>query len=92
MESRAKITINHQTIKRWILDRNGKPAMVRGTADNENGAAPLRINFPDYEEENLEDVDWDTFFKTFDNENLKFIYREETKAGFPSRFFKFINK
>lgn len=87
--SAAKTTKDHKKIQKWIEERGGRPAVVRGTEDNGEGAGLLRVKF-DEQEENLEDVEWDEFFETFDEKELAFLYQEEIK-GKESRFFKFVN-
>lgn len=91
-QGESKTTKDHSTIKKWAEERDGKPAVVKGTGDTGKGGGLLRINFPGYAEENLEDISWDKFFTIFDENNLKFLYQEETKDGEESRFFKFVNK
>lgn len=86
----SKRTTNHDEIKKWAEKRNGKPAKVKGT-ENENNAL-LRINFPGYAEENLEDITWNEFFDIFDQNNLDFLYQDKTKDGETSRFSKFVNR
>lgn len=89
--SASKTTTDHNEIKKWAEERQGKPALVRGTEDNQDGAGLLRINFPGYAEENLKDISWDEFFETFDSKNLAFLYQDEVE-GEKSRFFKLVNK
>jgi len=88
----SKQTTDHKTIKKWVEDRKGKPAIVRDTESSGKSKGLLRINFQDSKEENLEDISWDEFFKTFDENNLEFLYQEKTKDGKTSRFSKFVNK
>lgn len=88
----SKATSDHDTIKKWAEARGGKPALVEGTGDTGKGDGLLRINFPGYAEDNLQDISWEQFFKIFDENNLDFLYQEETKDGGESRFFKFVNK
>lgn len=88
----SKITTNHDEIKKWVEDRDGKPALVKGTGDNGKGGGLLRINFQDEQEEDLENIEWQKFFTIFDEDKLKFLYQENTKDGSESRFFKFVNK
>lgn len=90
----SKTTTDHDTIKKWVEDRNGKPALVKGTGDSDTGKGGglLRINFPGGAEESLENISWDKFFTIFDENNLQFLYQEETKDGSESRFFKFVDK
>lgn len=92
MAHESKVTTDHDTIIKWTEEREGKPAIVKGTEENDGGAGLLRIDFPGYAEENLEDISWDKFFETFDNRNLAMVYQEKTKDGKTSRFNKFIEQ
>lgn len=65
---------------------------MEGTGDTGKGGGLLRINFPGYAEEGLQDIAWDKFFTIFDENDLGFLYQEETKDGKQSRFCKFVNK
>lgn len=87
--SSAERTQDHDKIRQWIEERGGKPAVVRDTENNDEGAGVLRVKF-DEKEEDLEDVEWNEFFETFDDKNLTFLYQEEIQ-GNKSRFFKFIH-
>jgi len=89
-DNTSKTTINHDEIRKWAEEREGKPSIVKSTG--KNGGGLLRINFPGYAEDNLEEISWDEFFEIFDENNLDFLYQENTKDGSTSRFFKFVNK
>ncbi len=89
-QGESKTTKDHSKIKKWTEERDGKPAVVESTTDNGQGGGLLRINFPGYAEDNLKNISWDEFFEIFDNNDLQFLYQEETKDGGESRFFKFI--
>ena len=43
----AKTTTDHTKIKKWVEDRGGHPARVRGTGDKDGGGL-LRIDYPGY--------------------------------------------
>lgn len=91
-ESSAKslTTTDHEEIKRWVEERGGRPATVKGTGEE---AGILRIDFPGYSgADSLEEISWDNFFQKFDESNLQFLYQEETSDGKQSRFSKFIAK
>jgi hypothetical protein len=90
MQGKTTITTDHDEIRRWVEERLGKPATVRGTGKNEPGI--LRINFPGYNEARLESITWDQFFKKFDEKRLAFLYQDKTRSGEPSRFFKFVGR
>lgn len=89
--SDAKVTTNHDEIRRWVEARGGHPARVKNTENR--GSGVLRIDYPGYSgEETLEAIDWNEFFKGFEENNLAFLYQEETKSGEESRFSKLIDR
>jgi hypothetical protein len=91
MASESKTTTDHDTIRRWVEERDGKPASVRGTGDRDAGV--LRIDFPGGAgEDELEHISWDEWFEKFDQNNLAFLYQEEKKSGEGSTFFKLVNR
>ena len=87
--SQAKTTTDHKEIRRWIEARKGRPSVVKDT-EGKDGEGLLRVDFrhPD----KLEDVDWDTFFKTFEDRKLAFLHQDKTAGGEESRFFKFVKR
>lgn len=89
-KSESHTTTDHKKIQKWAEDREGKPSVVESTY--KDGSGLLRINFPGYAEDNLKEISWEEFFKIFDENNLQFLYQEETKDGSESRFFKLVNK
>lgn len=92
-DHQSHVTTDHDTIRTWAESRDGKPAAVAET-HRKGDAGILRILFSDEaEEDGLEAVPWDEFFKTFDDRGLAFLYQEETKGGgSPSRFHKFVDR
>jgi hypothetical protein len=90
-QSDSKTTKDHNTIKTWTEERDGKPAVVESTTNSNKGGGLLRINFPGYAEDNLKNISWEEFFRIFDENNLQFLYQENTKDGGNSRFFKFVS-
>ena len=88
----SKVTIDHDEIRRWAEERGGKPATVKGTESGGEEAGVLRIDFPGGEEERLDEIAWDEWFKKFDEENLAFLYQEQVKSGDESRFFKLVKR
>jgi hypothetical protein len=86
----SKTTTNHDEIRRWAEGRGGRPASVRDTGNGDDPGI-LRIDFGD-EDERLEEISWDEFFEAFDENNLAFLYQDETEGGGESRFNKFISR
>ncbi|EAR53131.1 hypothetical protein OG2516_11726 [Oceanicola granulosus HTCC2516] len=85
--SSSETTTDHDTIRKWAEDRGGRPSRVKQTGEG----GLLRIDFGE-PEENLEEIDWDEFFRTFDDNKLAFLYQEKTSDGSTSRFNKFIDR
>ncbi len=88
--SSAKTTTNHAEIKAWVEARGGVPSRVKGTGgDGDPGM--LRIDFPGFSgEETLEQIDWETFFDAFEDNELAFLHQDRTSDGSVSRFCKFV--
>ena len=86
------VTTDHDEIQRWVEERGGRPARVKGTA-GKRGAGLLRIDYPGFSgEDTLETITWEEFFTAFEDNNLAFLYQEEKKDGSESRFSKLIDR
>ena len=88
--SESHTTTNHKTIKKWAEERDGRPATVRAT-EEDGHAGILRIDFGP-KEKSLEEIDWDEFFRKFDEAGLAFLYQDRTSDGKTSRFHKFVRR
>lgn len=91
-ETKTKTTTDHDEIRRWVEERGGKPARVKGTGDRDDTGL-LRIDFPGGAgEESLEHVSWDEWFEKFDEKQLAFLYQDEKASREGSTFFKLIRR
>jgi hypothetical protein len=88
--SDSETTTNHKVIKKWAEERDRRPATVRATEEDGN-AGILRIDFGP-EEDRLEEIGWNEFFRKFDESDLAFLYQDRTKDGKLSRFHKFVKR
>lgn len=92
MAAESKQTTNHDEIRNWVEERGGKPARVKNT-DTGGGGGLLRIDYPGFSgEDSLEEITWAEFFEAFEENNLAFLYQDETKDGKESRFSKLIDR
>lgn len=89
--TQSQTTTDHNTIRRWAEARGGVPAHVRQEGED---SGILRIHFPGFgeDEQTFEEISWNEFFEQFEENNLAFLYQEETKEGDESRFFKLISR
>jgi hypothetical protein len=83
-------TTDPEVIRAWAEARGGTPASATGDTEG-NDAGLLRIEFRD-DSGKLEDVDWEPFFKTFEDRKLAFVYQEKTSNGEVSRFNRFVSR
>lgn len=90
--SESKKTTDRNTIRKWAEDRNGVPALIKGTESGDQGV--LRIHFPQasQSDEEFDQIDWDQFFDIFEEKDLALLYQEEKENGEKSTFQKFVNR
>lgn len=88
----AKITTDHDFIRRWVEQRGGCPAAVKRTS-RAGDAGIIRIDYPGYSgQQSLRKISWDEFFQKFDDNELAFLYQEDTARGQQSRFSKLVKR
>jgi hypothetical protein len=85
--SESKTTTDHDEIREWAESREGRPSVIR----TEGKGGVLRLDFGD-KEEDFEEIEWDEFFKIFEDSKLAFLYQDKTKDGGTSRFNKFVSR
>ena len=93
MSSKSSTTTDHDEIRRWVEEHDGKPASVKGTASDGDDSGVLRIDFPGGAgEDQLEHISWDEWFAKFDEAGLAFLYQQEKASGEDSTFFKLVSR
>lgn len=86
------VTTDHEKIRKWAEERQGRPAKVKGTGAKED-IGMIRLDFPGYSGEgSLEEISWDQFFEEFEKRKLALLYEEKTAKGETSRFNKIIRR
>jgi hypothetical protein len=90
--SQSTTTTDHDEIRRWAEERDGRPASVKGTGDDDDPGI-LRIDFPGGAgEDSLEPMKWDEWFAKFDENGLAAILQERKADGEPSTFIKLVSR
>jgi hypothetical protein len=93
MSGESKTTTDHKKIQRWVEERGGHPATVKGTARGKEEAGLLRIDYPGYSgEDQLDEISWTDFFEKFEESKLAFVYQDKTSDGEMSRFSKLVSR
>jgi hypothetical protein len=80
--AKSQTTTDHDEIRQWAEAHGGKPAAVAST-ESDDEAGIIRIMFPDApnaKDEALEEIEWDEWFETFDDNGLALIY--DPKSNF----------
>jgi hypothetical protein len=84
-----RYTTDHETIRRWVAERGGLPAMVRRVGQPDEGE--LVINFAnDGSDEPIIDISWADFFQRFDDSKLAFVYSDTASGAEGSRFWQMV--
>lgn len=83
-------TRSHEVIQLWAKERDGRPATVPST-EHEGRPGVLRFIFQEQGDENLRQIGWDDWFKSFDARDLVFVYQEHKTDGSQSNFFRLDN-
>jgi hypothetical protein len=89
--STAKTTTDHDEIRKWVERRGGHPAVVASTENRGGDGGLLRIDYDEpggNDDTRLRRIGWDEFFRTFDENELAFLYDPSSD----SRFSKFVAK
>jgi len=88
--SDSATTTDHKAIRKWAEERDGRPATVQAT-EEDGHAGILRIDFGPLEDR-LEEIEWDEFFRKFEESDLAFLHQDRTGDGKLSRFHKFVRR
>ncbi len=85
MSGESKSTTDHDTIRRWAEERNGKPVRIKGGG--------IELDFPGYSGgDRFEEISWDEWFKVFEEKGLELTYQETTADGEQSNFNKLTSR
>jgi hypothetical protein len=92
MASESHTTTDHDEIRRWVEEHDGKPASVAGT-EGGDAAGVLRIDFPGGAgEDSLRHIGWEDWFAKFEEAGLALLYQEQKASGEDSTFFKLVDR
>ncbi|HEV7807350.1 MAG TPA: hypothetical protein VGO80_16135 [Solirubrobacteraceae bacterium] len=90
--SQSTTTTDHDQIRRWVEERDGRPAAVKGTGGGDDPGI-LRIDLPGGAgEKSLDPISWDEWFEKFDEQGLAAILQERKADGEPSTFIKLVSR
>jgi hypothetical protein len=92
-ERSAHTTTDHDFIRRWVEERGGWPARVKGTG-SKGDPGLIRLDFPGYSgADSLEKISWDDWFKAFEDNDLALLHRDlEHEDGDKDRFNKLVSR
>jgi hypothetical protein len=92
------VTVDHAIIKNWIEKHHGQTQII----DDEttaNDTVGIRVDFPGASDDVFfaddkppREINWEEFFKIFDDQQLAFSYNEDVFRINPSRSYKFLKR
>src|SRR5512133_3196141 len=86
----SHVLVDHDEIRRWAEERNAQPASVRGTGGGDDPGM-IRLDFPGFSgADSLEHIDWEEWFRAFDDNKLALIVQDTTARGQRSNFNKLV--
>jgi hypothetical protein len=92
MNGETKVTTDHEEIRHWAQERNGRPVSVKRDPLNPNGSI-IQIDFLyDKYDDNIHEISWNEFFDAFENDALALVYQTETEGGRLSRFGRIVRR
>lgn len=92
MNGETKVTTDHDEIRRWAQERNGRPVSVKHDPLNPNGCT-IQIDFLyDRFDDNIHEISWDEFFDAFERDEMALVYQTETEGGRMSRFGRIVRR
>jgi hypothetical protein len=76
----AEVTTDHDTIRKWVEKKGGKPAAVaRPYQGGDVGIVRIMFpNAPQSEHQALTEISWDEFFEEFEKRRLALLYEEDS--------------
>ena len=88
----SQTTTDHDQIRQWAEARGAKPACVRGTGGG-GDTGMIRLDFPGFSGEGkLQEISWDEWFRSFDDNELALLVQERTARGQKSNFNKLVSR
>jgi len=83
---------DHDQIQQWAEARDAKPSCVKNTG-GKGDVGMIRLDFPGYSgEDSLQEISWDEWFESFDENGLALLVQETTASGEQSNFNKLVNR
>src|SRR5438045_6247485 len=90
--AQSTVTTDHDEIRSWAEERGARPACVRGTGGGDDPGM-IRLDFPGYSgADSLEEISWDDWFRSFDENGLALLHQETTAGGEKSNFNKLVSR
>lgn len=78
----AQVTTDHEQVRKWVEARSGKPAAVKATHRGKDSGV-IRVIFPgapNADDDNLEEISWNDFFRKFEEARLAFLSRPNVEG------------
>ena len=86
----SRTLTDHDDIRAWTEERDGRPTRVADTREGDSGGV-IRLSFGG-DDDGLEIIEWDEWFRNFDENGLALVVQDETADGDKSSFNKLVSR
>ncbi len=87
-DGQTLLSRSRAVISRWAQARGAQPATGVGKVDIQDGGATIRFDFPGLGR--LKPMSWADWFRVFEQENLVFVFEDQTQEGLPSHTYRLV--
>lgn len=87
---RIETTTDHETIRRWIEERGSTAARVTEPTGDDPGS--LAVVPEGTDDESVEEITWEEFFRIFEEENLAFVHQTTRDDPDERWFCRFVDR
>jgi hypothetical protein len=90
--AKTRVLSDPEEIRQWAEERGAKPTCVRRTGGGDD-VGIIRLDFPGYSGEgSLQEIEWNDWFRKFEESNLALLVQDTTAGGQKSNFNKLVNR
>jgi hypothetical protein len=88
----TRITVDHDEIRAWVEAHGGRPVRTRASGAPEGAGSPQIDFLHGRGDRSLEPVDWDEWFRMFDDNDLAVLFRDEQPDGWAQASVEFVRR
>ena len=88
----SRITANHDEIRTWVEDHGGRPVRANASGAPEDPGVPQIDFLRGRGDRSLEPMEWDEWFRLFDDYGLAVLFRDGDDEGWDRASVEFVRR